>query len=94
MLPYIASACLGVIVGWLIWTFVQRSATLSVQTITSLASLAAGGVVIAAASWGAPTKAGNSVYVYPIGALVSIVILGLLNSEFEGSNKQPTRKGD
>lgn len=94
MLPYISSACLGVIVGWLIWTFVKRSATLSVQTITSLSSLAAGGVVIAAASWGATTKAGNAVYAYPIGALLSIIVLGLLNSEFENSRESHKKKLD
>lgn len=66
------------IVGWLIWTFVQRAKSLTVKTITSLASLAAGGVVIAAASWGAKTEAGDAVYVYPIGALIAIMVLGLL----------------
>jgi hypothetical protein len=83
ILPYISSGCLGIIVGWLIWTFIQRSNTLTVKAITSLASLAAGGVVIAAASWGAETKAGDAVYVYPIGALIAIVILGLLATDPE-----------
>lgn len=83
ILPYIAAGCLGVIVGWLIWTFVQRAKTLTVKAITSLASLAAGGVVIAAASWGAETQAGDAVYVYPIGALLAIVILGLLAMDVE-----------
>jgi len=83
ILPYIASGCLGIIVGWLIWTFVQRSPTLTVKAITSLASLAAGGVVIAAASWGAKTEAGDAVYVYPIGAFIAIVVLGLLATDPE-----------
>jgi hypothetical protein len=81
ILPYIASGCLGIIVGWLIWTFVQRSQTLTVKAISSLASLAAGGVVIAAATWGAETKAGDAVYVYPIGALLAIMVLGLLATD-------------
>jgi hypothetical protein len=80
-LPYIASGCLGLIVGWLIWTFVQRSPTLTVKTITSLASLAAGGVVIAAASWGAKTAVGDAVYAYPIGAFGAIFVLGLLATD-------------
>lgn len=78
ILPYIASGCLGIIVGWLIRTFVERSETLTVKAISSLASLAAGGVVVAAASWGAQTKAGDAVYAYPIGALIAILTLGLL----------------
>ncbi len=82
VLPYIASACLGMIVGWLIRTFVDRSTTLTVQAISSLASLAAGGVVIAAAL-GPDARAGGAVYVYPIGALLSIVILGLLATDPE-----------
>ena len=81
VLPYIASGCLGVIVGWLVRTFVQRSKTLTVKAITSLASLAAGGVVVGAASWGAKTTAGDAVYVYPIGALLAIVVLGLLDMD-------------
>lgn len=83
MLPYIASASLGMIVGWLIRTFVERSPTLTVKAISSLASLAAGGVVIAAASWGAQTEAGDAVYAYPIGAFVAIVTLGLLATDPE-----------
>jgi hypothetical protein len=82
-LPYIASGCLGIIVGWLIWTFVQRAKTLTVQAVGSLASLAAGGVVIATASWGAETKADDAVYAYPIGALLSILVLGLLATDPE-----------
>jgi peptidoglycan/LPS O-acetylase OafA/YrhL len=81
ILPYIASSCLGIIVGWLIWTFVHRTNDLTVKAITSLASLAAGGVVIAAASWGAKTGPGDAVYTYPIGALIAIVVLGLLSMD-------------
>ena len=87
ILPYIAVACLGIIVGWLIWEFVTRSRTLTVKASSSLASLAAGGVVVAAASWGAETNAGNAVYMYPIGALIAILVLGLLTSDFDVKNQ-------
>ena len=77
-LPYFAAGSLGIIVGWLIWTFIHRSKSLTVQAISSLASLASGGVVIAAASWRAPTDPGDAVYVYPIGALFAIIVRSLL----------------
>lgn len=80
ILPYMASTCLGIIVGWLIWTFVQRSETLTVKAIASLASLAAGGIVIGAASAVKPGD-GDAVYAYPIGALVAILVLGLLSMD-------------
>ena len=87
ILPYVASGALGIIAGWLIWTFVQRATTLTVQAVGALASLAAGGAVIGAAAWGdaVPTDA---VLVYPIGALIAIVLLGVMENDPQGRFKR------
>lgn len=83
-LAYIAASCLGMTVGWLIWTFVQRAKTLSVKAITSLSSLAAGGLVIITAI--PRTSASNdAILAYPIGVFVAVLVLGVYFSEYPDS---------
>ena len=69
---------LGLTIGWLVWTFVSRASTLTIKALSALASIAAGGGLLALwkeTDTGGLTKEANA---YFIGVFLAALILGLL----------------
>jgi predicted Abi (CAAX) family protease len=69
---------LGFTIGWLVWTFITRTATLTLKALTTVASIAAGGSLLV--FWnnngvGALPQEANG---YFLGVFISVLVLGLL----------------
>jgi hypothetical protein len=80
------SGTLGLTIGWLVRSFFVRVTTLSIQAISTLASIAAGGSLIAlwrVAKVGTLSGEANS---YFIGVFASVLVLGLLDYKPPNSN--------
>jgi len=75
------TGCLGLTIGWLVWTFVSRASTLTIKAVSALASIAAGGGLLAIwkqTDTGGLTKEANA---YFVGVFVAAMILGLLHGK-------------
>ena len=74
----VGTLSLGFTIGWLVWTFVTRAATLTLKALTTVASIAAGGSLLVfwnSSGVGTPPQEANA---YFLGVFVSVLILGLL----------------
>ena len=73
---------LGLVVGWLVWTFVDQAKTLTIAALGSLASIITGGGVLAVwkhTDTGGLTSEANTFFV---GLALSVIILGLVHGKF------------
>jgi len=77
----LGSGSLGLVIGWLVWTFVVRAKTLTLKALSTLCSIAAGGTILAVWHGTGTGTAGSKpeVNAYFIGLLVAVLVLGLLN---------------
>ncbi len=77
----LGTGSLGLTIGWLVWTFVARSETLTIKAVGALVSIAAGGGLLAlwkSTDTGDLTKEANA---YFVGVFLSALVLGLIHGK-------------
>lgn len=81
------TGCLGLVIGWLVYTFVQRAKTLTIAALSAVSAIVAGGGVLAlwkGTGTGGLTSEANSFFV---GLALSVMALGALNSPDQNSTE-------
>jgi hypothetical protein len=69
---------LGLVIGWLVWTFVGRVADLNLKALTALVTIVGGGVALGVWRFSQDQGLPREANAYFIGIFMSVLILGLL----------------
>lgn len=69
---------LGLVIGWLVWVFVDRAPTLSLKALLSVVSIVGGGAALGVWRFSQESALPREANSYFIGIFCSALILGLL----------------
>lgn len=74
----VGAACLGLVIGWLVWTFVVRAPKFELKALSTVASVVGGSLPLLlwrGVNGSLPSEANT----YFVGVFVAVAILGLLS---------------
>ena len=74
----IGTGSLGVVIGWLVWVFVQRTSTFPLKALSAAVAIVGGGATLALWRTATKTALPDEANCYFIGIVAAVVVLGAL----------------